>query len=74
MTDKEKIRKEVEKIARSINPYIPDEEGKNSEYEAGRFAMATQILQYIDSMQEELVSIWHDSNKEQPNFASTVAI
>jgi hypothetical protein len=56
MTDKEKIHKEVEKIARSINPYIPDEEGKNSEYEAGRFAMATQIMQIIDSLQEKPIS------------------
>ena len=28
----------------------------------------------IDALQEEPVSIWHDSNKEQPNYASTVAI
>ena len=25
-------------------------------------------------VQEEFVRIWHDSNKEQPNFASSVAI
>ena len=56
MTDKEKIREEVEKIAKSINPFLPDENGKNSEYEAGRFAMVTQIMQIIDSMQEEPVS------------------
>lgn len=52
----QKIREEVRKIARSINPYIPDDEGKNSEYEAGRFAIVTQIMQIIDSMQEEPVS------------------
>jgi hypothetical protein len=75
MTDKvQKIREEVEKIAKSINPFLPDEDGKNSEYEAGRFAMVTQIMQIIDSLQEEPVSIWHDSNEEQPNYASTVAI
>ena len=57
MTDKvQKIRKEVEKIAKSINPFLPDEDGKNSEYEAGRFAMVTQIMQIIDSLQEEPVS------------------
>lgn len=56
MTDKEKIREEVEKIAKSINPFLPDEDGKNSEYEAGRFAMVTQIMQIIDSLQEEPVS------------------
>ena len=54
MADKiQKIREEVEEIARSINPFIPDEDGKNSEYEVGRLAMATQILQIIDSLQEE---------------------
>jgi hypothetical protein len=57
MTDKvQKIREEVEKIAKSINPFLPDEDGKNSEYEAGRFAMVTQIMQIIDSLQEEPVS------------------
>ena len=54
MIDKvQEIIEEVEKISKSINPFFPDEYGKNSEYEAGRLAMATQILQYIDSMQEE---------------------
>ena len=56
MNKVEKIREEVEKIAKSINPFLPDEDGNNSEYEAGRLAMATQILQYIDSLQEEPVS------------------
>lgn len=56
MTDKvQKIREEVEKIARSINPFLPDEDGKSSDYEAGRFAMVTQIMQIIDTMQEEPV-------------------
>jgi hypothetical protein len=31
------------------------------------------VLEILD-MQEEPVSIWHDSNEEQPKFASTVAI
>ena len=57
MTDKvQKIREEVDKIARSINPYIPDEEGKNSDYESGRMAMAMEILQYVVRLQEESVS------------------
>ena len=51
------INAEIEKIAKSIKPFIPDEDGKNSEFEAGRFAMVTQIMQIIDSMQEEPVSI-----------------
>ena len=63
MTDKvQKIREEVQKIARSINPYIPDDEGKNSEYEAGRFAMVTQIMQIIDSMQEEPKKCMHSKD------------
>ena len=58
MVDKvQKIREEVEKIAKSINPFLPDDDGKNSEFEAGRFAMVTQIMQIIDSLQEESVSI-----------------
>jgi len=65
MTDKvQKIREEVEKIAKSINPFLPDEDGKNSEYEAGRFAMVTQIMQIIDSLQEESVSkVWHNMDE-----------
>ena len=58
MVDKvQKIREEVEKIAKSINPFLPDDDGKNSEFEAGRFAMVTQIMQIIDSLLEESVSI-----------------
>ena len=64
MTDKvQKIRKEVEKIAKSINPFIPDEDGKNSDYEAGKLDAAIQILQIIDSL-EEPVSVWHDASEE----------
>lgn len=69
MIDKvQKIREEVQKIARSINPYIPDDEGKNSEYEAGRFAMVTQIMQIIDSLQKEPKSKFEQSIQEGDNI------
>ena len=38
------------------------------------YMMAIKDVLEILDMQEEPVSIWHDSNEEQPNFASTVAI
>lgn len=56
MTEKEKIREEVVGIINSINLFAPDEDGKNSSYEEGRLVVASQILQIIDSMQEEPVS------------------
>ena len=31
-------------------------------------------IKWVKETQEEPVSIWHDSNEEQPDFASTVAI
>lgn len=53
MTDKvQKIRKEVVEIINSTNPFIPDEDGKNSNYEAGKLDAATKILQIIDSLEE----------------------
>ena len=53
MTDKvEKIREKVVDMVNSINPFIPDEDGKNSDYEAGKLDAATQILQIIDSFEE----------------------
>lgn len=57
MADKvQKIREEVIKIVNSINLFTPDEDGKNSSYEAGKLDVASEILQVIDSLQEELVS------------------
>lgn len=32
------------------------------------------VTEVWERLQEEPVSVWNDSNKEQPNFASTVAI
>ena len=55
MTDKvQKIREKVVEIVNSINPFIPDEDGKNSDYEAGRLDAAIQILQIIDSSEEPI--------------------
>lgn len=51
--------------------------GNNSPADYGACNALTQILAFIDTLEvkeaEEPVSIWHDSNEEQPNFASTVA-
>ena len=58
------IKAEVEKIAKSINLFAPDEDGKNSSYEEGRLVVALQILQIIDSMQQESVSNPIDFEKE----------
>lgn len=33
-----------------------------------------QVLDYIDKVQEEPVSIWHDANEEQPEEYRTVVI
>jgi hypothetical protein len=46
----DKIREKVVEIVNSINPFIPDEDGKNSDYEAGRLDASIQILQIIDSL------------------------
>ena len=63
MTDKEKIREEVVELVNSINPFIPDEDGKNSDYEAGKLDAATQILQIIDSLQEPVSKDLEKENK-----------
>ena len=66
MTDKvQKIREEVIKIVNSINLFKPDEDGKNSSYEAGKLDVASEILQVIDSLQEEPVSEQKLSNVER---------
>ena len=62
MTDKEKL----EAIRAEIHRLV-DVRG----YDRG---MANDLFAFMDSLPNEPVSIWHDSNKEQPNFASTVAI
>ena len=51
-----KIIAHIKKIAGGINPFLPDEDGKNSDYESGRMAMAMEILQYVVRLQEEPVS------------------
>lgn len=73
MTDKvQKIRKEVERL---MNELIQEKgKGYGSDVDDACILELQNILTYIDSLQEEPVSIWHDSNEEQPNFASTVAI
>lgn len=67
MTDKEKLTAIRAEIERRYNER--DRIGDNI-----RANVHKSLISFIDSLQEEPVSIWHDSNKEQPNFASTVAI
>lgn len=68
----QKIRKEVQRL---MNELIQEKEkGYGSDTDDACILELQNVLTYIDSLQEELVSIWHDSNKEQPNFASTVVI
>ena len=65
MTDKvQKIREKVVEIVNSINPFIPDEDGKNSDYEAGKLDAATHILQIIDSLEEPVSEGLEDASKE----------
>ena len=67
MTDKvQKIREEVVEIVNSINLFIPDEDGKNSNYEAGKLDAATQILQIIDSLKE---SVSEELEETSRNYA-----
>ena len=69
MTDKvQKIREEVVEIVNSINLFIPDEDGKNSDYEAGKLDAATQILQTIDSLEE---SVSEDLEQAIDNYLAT---
>lgn len=103
MTDKEKIRAEIErrmKCFKNERNTITKASDNNLSLGA-RIAMCEEILSFINSMKEEPVSgckivpkpiecyssckdcpfstkpvskVWHDSNEEQPNFESTVAI
>ena len=73
MTDKvQKIRNEVERLK---NELIQErEKGYGSDVDDACILELQNVLTYIDTLQEEPVSVWHDSNKEQPNYSSTVAI
>ena len=71
MTDKEKTLAFIEERIK-WNEDMMQRDPKPSDI--GRIEEAKCIRRFINSLQEKPVSIWHDSNKEQPNFASTVAI
>ena len=58
MTDKEKIIAYIDKLL--------------EKYPKNYYLL--MVAEFINSLQKEPVSIWHDSNEEQPNYASTVAI
>ena len=71
MTDKEKTLAFIEERIK-WNEDMMQRDPKPSDI--GRIEEAKCIRRFINSLQEKPVSIWHDSNKEQPNYASTVAI
>lgn len=45
-----------------------------SGYDEGKFDALSAVDALLDSLQEESVSIWHDSNEEQPEEYKTVVI
>lgn len=63
MTDKEKIREEVERLFNDIKD-------SNFESDSGAFYYLKDLLDYIDSLQEEPVSIWHDAKISVPEDSS----
>lgn len=72
MTDKEKVRKEIQRLQD-----LTMDENKNfySEAAEGEYNALCNIEHFIDSLQEEPVrKVWHDSNKEQPKCGSNVVI
>jgi len=57
MTDKEKIREEVERLREKIL-------GIRTDFADGQKSVLTELLAFIDSLQEEPVSIWHDASEK----------
>lgn len=77
MTDKERIKEWAENNLSDVESKIKGMFGLSENLYPDLIAkrvVLKDLLFLINSMQEEPVSIWHDSNKEQPNFASTVVI
>ena len=69
MTDKEKIREEVERM----HNLLPIMDGDNiSVNYADR--ICTTLEMYIDSLQEEPVSIWHEASKKYPLTGKEIII
>ena len=67
MTDKEKIRKEVQRRFEQIKNSI-------KESDSGAFYQLKELLEFINSLQEEPVSkVWHDVN-EEPNRSSILML
>lgn len=61
MTDKvQKIREEVERLFNHVK-------NSNLESDSGAFYYLRDLLDFIDSLQDEPVSIWHDAS-EKPNY------
>lgn len=68
MTDKEKIRAEIERrVQYNILCYQKDK--KLQFVKLGKIMEDEALLSFVDSMQEEPVSIWHDVSEEpKPNM------
>ena len=70
MTDKEKFRKEVEKLKSSLihgacsSQIAMETRCKEDAY--------NEVLAILDTMQEEPVSMWHDPSKETPTQGSNI--
>ena len=62
MTDKEKIRKEVQRLMDELIQEQKNGYGYDADYAC--ILELQNILTYIDSLQEESVSIWHDASEK----------
>lgn len=67
MTDKEKIRNEVERLMSEL--IKEKEKGFGSDADDACILELQNVLIYIDSLQEEPVSVWHNAS-EEPNDMS----
>lgn len=75
MTDKEKIREEVERL-RNLHQIMYQEldcESPKLMSVCAKKNLCQDILMFIDSLQEEPVSIWHDVN-QQPEINTPILV
>lgn len=71
MTDKEKIRAEIERRIVELQPCNTRENLRAHGAIAGYY----QILSFIDSMQKEpTTSVWHDTRSEEPIVGRNIAM
>ena len=69
MIDKDKIKAEIERQIKGLE--VAKEMGIISDYGRGGMEHLKYILSFVESLQEELVSIWHDTS-EEPNINSMI--